>query len=72
MMSAAHAQVQQQKHDILMGAFTNPVEAYLEYEPWKYHPNVSVEQAERKEPVANDSQLPGAIETIPESKEMPG
>lgn len=54
MMSAANAQVQQQKHDILIEAFINPVEAYLEYEPWKYHTNVSIEQDERKESPVNE------------------
>ena len=31
MISLAHQQVEQQRYDILLDAFNNPVEAYLEY-----------------------------------------
>ena len=31
-MGAAHQQVQEQRYDILIDAYNNPVEAYLEYQ----------------------------------------
>ena len=35
----AHAQVVQQRIGILMDAFNNPMEAFLEYEPWTVSTN---------------------------------
>ena len=34
-----HEKVVQQRMDILMDAFNNPIEAFLEYEPWAVSAN---------------------------------